>query len=111
RRLGVKDPGTEDGKTIRKICSLLAVRAARISAAAIFAVITRIDPDIKKRHIVAIDGSVYEKLPGFAENIKSAVSELSGVRTGKIRISLTKDGSGYGAAIIAAVSSAEGDTK
>lgn len=108
RRLGVKDPGTEDGKTIRKICGLLALRAARISAAAIFAVITRIDPDIKKRHIVAIDGSVYEKLPGFAENIKSAVSELSGARTGKIRIALTKDGSGYGAAIIAAVSLAEG---
>ncbi len=104
RRLGVKDPGIEDGNTIRKVCELLSVRAARISAAAIFAVITRMDPDIKKRHTVAIDGSVYEKLPGFSESIKSAVDELSGGRAGKIRIAMTKDGSGYGAAIIAAVS-------
>jgi hexokinase len=104
RCLGVKDPKVEDGKTIRKICGLLSVRAARISAAAIFAVITKIDPGIKRKHAVAIDGSVYEKLPGFSGNIKRAVNELSRGRAGKIKIALTKDGSGYGAAIIAAIS-------
>ena len=62
------------------------------------------DPDIKKKHTVAMDGSVYEKLPGFSENVKSAIGELSGERAGKIKIALTKDGSGYGAAIIAEVS-------
>lgn len=103
RRLGVKDPEAKDGNIIRKVCELVSVRAARISAAAIFAIITGMDPDIKKRHTVAMDGSVYEKLPGFSENIKSAVAELSGARAGKIKITLTKDGSGRGAAIIAAV--------
>ncbi|MFH1189847.1 MAG: hexokinase [Candidatus Omnitrophota bacterium] len=104
RRLGVKGPKVEDARMIKRICELLSARAARISSAAIFAVITRMDPGMRKRHTVAIDGSVYEKLPGFSAKIRETIGELSSGKAGRIRVTLTKDGSGRGAAIIAAVS-------
>ncbi|MCX5678040.1 MAG: hypothetical protein NTY76_02910 [Candidatus Omnitrophica bacterium] len=104
RRLGVKDPSFEDLKVVRRACELISTRAARISAAAIVAVVTKIDPHVIRKHTIAIDGSVYEKLPGFSEKIKEVIGELSGRSSGKIKITLTKDGSGYGAAIIAAIS-------
>jgi len=97
------DPSFKDKETVRKICELVARRAARISAAAITAVVTKIDPSLKRNHTVAIDGSVYEKLPGFSGWMEEAIRELSGRSSGKIKLMLTKDGSGYGAAIIAAV--------
>lgn len=110
RRSGVKDPSPEDRKTVRRVCELVSIRAARISAAAIVAVVTKTDPSIRRKHTVAIDGSVYEKLPGFSGKIKEAIRELSGRSSGKIRIMLTKDGSGYGAAIIAAVAASKRDS-
>ncbi len=95
-----------DRKTIKKICGIISARAARITGAAIAAVVTKIDPEITTRHTIAIDGSVYEKLPKFAYNVKKALKELTGQRAGNINLALTKDGSGRGAAIIAAVASA-----
>jgi hexokinase len=67
------------------------------------AVMTRIEPSLSRKHTIAIDGSVYEKHPGFAANIRKAMREILGARAAKIRLALTKDGSGIGAAIIAAV--------
>jgi hexokinase len=108
RRSGIKDPSSEDLKVVRRVCGLVSIRAARISAAAIAAVVTKTDPHMRRKHTIAIDGSVYEKLPGFSGNIKEAIGELSRRSSGKIKIALTKDGSGYGAAIVAAVAALEG---
>jgi hexokinase len=103
RSSGARDSSPEDRMIVKRICELISIRAARISAAAIVAVVTKMDPGIKRRHTVAIDGSVYEKVPGFPEKIKMAVDGLSGRSSGKVKIMLTKDGSGRGAAIMAAV--------
>ncbi len=103
RKAGVRHQSIEDRKMIKRVCGLVTLRAARISAAAIFAVVTKIDPGLKKAHTIAIDGTIYEKLPGFAGNIIYAIKELSGRSAGRINITLTKDGSGRGAAIVAAI--------
>ncbi len=100
---GVRDQSLNDRKTIRKICGIISLRAACITAAAMTAVITKIDPKIKNRHTIAIDGSVYEKLPEFANNVNAELRKLAGQSSTRIRLSLTKDGSGRGAAILAAV--------
>jgi hexokinase len=63
------------------------------------------DPELSARHTVAVDGSVYEKHPGFAGNIKASLAGLFGRRASSIELVLSKDGSGKGAAIIAAVAS------
>jgi hexokinase len=88
---------------VKAVCGIVAARAARISASAMAAVVTKIDPALSASHTIAIDGSVYEKHPGFAAKVKGALKELFGRRASRIRLALTKDGSGKGAAIIAAV--------
>jgi len=78
-------------------------RAARISASCIAAIITKIDPDLSGEHIVAIDGSVFEKHPTFADNMREALGDIFNKKSSCIKLTLAKDGSGKGAAIIAAV--------
>jgi len=103
RELGIKNSSLADRKRIKKICEMIGLRAARVSAAAIGAVATKMDPDLSLRHTIAIDGSVYEKHPGFAKNMRAALAELFGHEAQRIKLALAKDGSGKGAAIIAAV--------
>jgi hexokinase len=95
-----------DRRIIREVCDTVSVRAARISAAAMAAVVTRMDPKLSRKHTIALDGSVYEKHPGFSGNIKKALKELFGSKASRIKLVLSKDGSGKGAAIIAAVAGA-----
>jgi len=100
---GIRNSTFEDRCLIKRVCELVSNRAARASAAAMAAVITKIDPALSKTHTVAIDGSVYEKHPGFSKNIRTGLEELLDKKASKIKISMAKDGSGKGAAIIAAV--------
>lgn len=103
KNIGISKSTTEDRYLVKKICYLISNRGAFISGAAIGAVITKMDPGITQGHTVAIDGAVYEKHPGFSMNIRKALKELFGARASRIKIRLAKDGSGKGAAIIAAV--------
>ena len=88
---------------LKLLCRMVSERAARISAAVMAAVITKMDPKLKKRHSVAIDGSLYEKHPGFSGSMKKALSEIFKNKSRRIKIELAKDGSARGAAILAAV--------
>ncbi len=103
RRLGISKSSLEERKLVKKICGMVSRRASRISAAAIAAVVTKMDSNLYRKHIVAIDGSLYEKHPHFSKNIKSALREIFGRKTNRIDMMLTKDGSGKGAAVIAAI--------
>ena len=51
---------------------------------------------------VAVDGTVFEKYPRFKERMQDGLAELLGARAQGVRLVLAKDGSGVGAAIIAA---------
>jgi hexokinase len=102
-RLGVKSASVATCHSVRRICQIVSCRSARISAACIAAIITRMDPGIRRRHKVAMDGTVYEKHPTFAKEITAALEDLFGSKSGRISISMVKDGSGTGAAVIAAV--------
>ena len=97
----------EDRWIVKKLCAIIARRSARITAAVVFAIITHIDKQIKRNHTVAIDGSLFEKYPHFKDDTRRAVREISlGIfkddRSDKISFKLSPDGSGIGAAIIAA---------
>jgi hexokinase len=100
----------DDKKTVKEVCAIVARRAARITAAVIFAVVTHTDRNIQRYHTVAIDGSLFEKHPSFKKNMREAMRELSmevfkDNRCDKISFELTTEGSGVGAAIIAAMAS------
>ncbi len=63
---------------------------------------TKNDPGLQGAHTVAVDGSIFEKMPGFRESMRAAFGELFGVLAERITLALTHDGSGLGAAMIAA---------
>jgi hexokinase/galactokinase len=103
-KIGIPNSTIEDRRLIEKICGLVSTRAARLSAAAIATVVTKMDPELSRPHTIAIDGSLFEKYPDFEKRMRDALVEIFGpAKAGNIKMVLAKDGSGKGAAIIAAV--------
>lgn len=101
-RQGVQQSSYKNRLLIKKICGYVSNRGALISAAALAAVVMKIDPELSSRHTVAVDGSVYEKHPHFSGNMKSGLYRIFGKKSKNIKLSLIKDGSGLGASIMAA---------
>lgn len=93
----------DDIEAMKRVFKLISDRAALICAAAIAAVITKNDPGPSRRHKIAVDGTVYEKYYGFKDKIMYNLKKILGRNSSKVELALTKDGSGIGAAIIAAV--------
>ena len=102
RKLDIKHSKAFDRQFLKEISGLVSGRAARLSAVAIASVLTKINPALSGKHTIAIDGSVYEKHPNFSENMYATLKEIFGEKTKNIRLSLTKDASAKGAAIVAA---------
>ena len=94
-----------DRQRLQELASALVVRSARLVTATYVGIIWQLagDEAIKKQHI-AIDGSVYEKMPLAKENIMRALSELLGESAPLVDTVLENGGSGLGAAIAAAMS-------
>ncbi len=103
--LGVKGPPPADLAALRHIASLVATRSARLIAATYLGVLKRLDPYVKDRHTIAIDGSLYEKMPGFDRAVRSALDGVLAEDGSRVALKLTKGGSGIGAAIAAAMAS------
>ena len=100
--LGIEKSSYKERALVKRICGLVSNRGALISAAALGAVILKIDPELFDKHTVAVDGSVYEKHPHFSGNMKSGLYRIFGKKSGHIHLSLIKDGSGFGAGMAAA---------
>ena len=100
--LGASGTGAEEAGAIRRVGWIVSARASRIAAAVLAATISKGDPALDRPHTVAVDGSVFEKHPGFKEEMEKTFLELWPERGDRIRLALTHDGSGLGAAIIAA---------
>jgi hexokinase len=99
------DIAAEDVEKVQKLASTLVIRSARLVTASFVGIIWQQAGSGKaqKQHI-AIDGSVYEKMPLAKENIMRALSELLGEEAAVIDTVLENGGSGLGAAIAAAMS-------
>lgn len=111
KELGILKSGFKDRALLKKICGCVSKRASSLSAIALAAVISKIDPRLSRKHTVAIDGSVYEKHPGFSKNMRATLRQLFAEKSRKIKMALTKDGSGAGAAIIAAIALKKQDNR
>jgi hexokinase len=90
-------------RIIQRVFGMVARRSARVAGAIISGALTRVARRSAKRETVAVDGSLFEKYPGYSRNVSEAVRELAGVSGKGVQLKLTKDGSGVGAAVIAAV--------
>ncbi|MDD4334343.1 MAG: hexokinase [Desulfotomaculaceae bacterium] len=87
---------------LHTIASLLTTRSARLVAATWAGVLRHLDPLLKNQHTIAVDGSLYEKMTGFAWRLREAMDEILQDRAGQVTLKSTRDGSGMGAAIAAA---------
>eukprot|EP01127_Copromyxa_protea_P003354 TRINITY_DN13180_c0_g1_i1.p1 TRINITY_DN13180_c0_g1~~TRINITY_DN13180_c0_g1_i1.p1 ORF type:complete len:451 (+),score=93.51 TRINITY_DN13180_c0_g1_i1:99-1355(+) len=97
--LGVKESSIEERRFVKDVCHIIAVRAARLTSTLLCALLkhTGLDTDTTSQPVVAIDGSVFEKFPGFPEMMHEAVVELLG--RDAMQFVLAQEGSGYGAAL------------
>lgn len=94
----------EDLKKIQQLDAAIIIRSARLVTASYVGIIWQRagEGEIIPQHI-AVDGSVYEKMPLVQENINRALEELLGKDSEKVDTILDNGGSGLGAAIAAAM--------
>lgn len=103
--IGIPKAADQDRDAAALVCRIVSKRSARIAGAALAAVVTWMDANLERKHTIAIDGSLFEKYPGYPENMRCVLEELFARRADRIALCATSDGSGIGAAIIAAVAS------
>ena len=104
-------------KFVVKVCDVVTRRAARLAAAGIVGILKKIGrdgsggitggrsrSDMKmRRTVVAIEGGLYSKYTLFREYLREALNEILGEDIAKhVILKVTEDGSGIGAALLAA---------
>ncbi|SDF75222.1 hypothetical protein [Sporomusa acidovorans] len=102
-RWGLGNLTIDELRVLRMVARVVAVRSARLVASTWAGVLGRIDPELSRRHSIAVDGSLYEKMPGYAGFLTQGMIDFFGTKAEQITIKLSKDGSGIGAAIAAAI--------
>jgi len=88
---------------LTEVAKAIFSRSSKIVAAEIYAIVTYIDPSFKSIHKVAFDGSIYEKVDFFRENLDKELKILFKDNISQIHHYLIKDGSSMGAALAASM--------
>ncbi|XVE98081.1 hypothetical protein REPUB_Repub03eG0074700 [Reevesia pubescens] len=95
-------------KVIVELCDIATSRGARLSAAGIVGILKKLGRDTvkdgeKQKSVVALDGGLYEHYTKFRTCMVNTIGELLGEEVSKnIVIEHSNDGSGIGAALLAA---------
>ena len=93
-----------DLHTIHQVCCLVRNRAARQGA--MFCSAPLLKTGTTGLATIAVDGSVYEKMPSFQKLYAKGIERILG-KESNVKVMLQKDGSGIGAAMIAALAWAD----
>ncbi|KAH7565329.1 hypothetical protein ACOSP7_020348 [Xanthoceras sorbifolium] len=95
-------------KTIVELCNIVATRGARLAAAGILGILKKMGRDVvrdgeRQKAVIALDGGLYEHYNEYRKCLVNTLEELLGEEVYKtIDIEHAKDGSGIGAALLAA---------
>lgn len=96
---GIENPTLEDCSVVKCLCNAVTKRAAKLTAAGLAVILKRMN---KSDVTIAVDGSLFRyhpRLQIIMENtLKNLINPLN-----KFQIVLSTDGSGKGAAVVAAV--------
>ncbi|XP_041477382.1 hexokinase-2-like isoform X2 [Lytechinus variegatus] len=95
------DPSIDDIMLVRAVCHSVAKRAARLAVAGLAAVTKKVHRENRPEVTIGIDGTLYKKHPLFKKEMEEMMKQL--VPGVKVNFMLSEDGSGKGAALIAAV--------
>ncbi|MBM7866350.1 hexokinase [Heliobacterium gestii] len=107
-RAGIEASDRAERRLLQRIAAAASRRSARLVAATYLGALRHEDPVLSNRHTIAVDGSLYEKMPGYAQDLDDALAELLGEKAGQVSVRLIKNGSEVGAAIAAAIVAAVG---
>ncbi|KAF5743004.1 hexokinase [Tripterygium wilfordii] len=106
--LEISNTSLKTRKKVVELCDIVATRAARLSAAGILGILKKLGKDKvrdgeKQKSAIAMDGGLYEHYSKFSSCMESTLKELLGEEVSKsIAIEHSNDGSGIGAALLAA---------
>ncbi|KAM1714376.1 hypothetical protein ACFX12_024992 [Malus domestica] len=95
-------------KVIVELCNIVATRGARLAAAGVLGVLKKLGRDAVKdgenqKTVVALDGGLYEHYTEYSKCLENTLRELLGEEVAEtIVIEHSNDGSGIGAALLAA---------
>ena len=102
--LGVPEASEDDRRRLREICVSVGRRSARLVAMAIVATAAYVDPELDREHLAAADGSLFRGYPDYQVEVERGIANLLGDRADRIQVAYLRDGSGIGAAVLAAMS-------
>nr|VDD29076.1 unnamed protein product [Brassica oleracea] len=96
-------------KVVISLCNIIATRGARLSAAGIYGILKKLGRDAPKdgettqKSVIAMDGGLFEHYTQFSECMESSLKELLGDEASEsVEVIHSNDGSGVGAALLAA---------
>ncbi|CAA0814685.1 Hexokinase-1 [Striga hermonthica] len=97
-------------RAVVRLCHIIATRGARLAAAGVLGVLKKMGRDTLrddgKKTVIAMDGGLYEHYQEFRECLENTLQELLGEEVAQsIRVEHSNDGSGIGAALLAASNS------
>ena len=99
-----KEPDAAECADIQKLAKVILTRSVRLVTATFVGILWQLAGEGKLgRQHIAVDGSVYEKMPGAKEGIMATLQELLGEDAAEVDTILDNGGSGLGAAIAAAM--------
>lgn len=97
--LGITNASREDAELVRYVCSLVSARASALAGAGLATVLNYME---RPMCTVGIDGSVYKYHPKVHKLMTETINRFVDPKC-KFKLMLSEDGSGKGAALIAAV--------
>ncbi|CAK7356762.1 unnamed protein product [Dovyalis caffra] len=106
--LEISNTSLQTRKVVVELCNIVATRGSRLAAAGILGILKKIGRDIVKdgdeqRTVIAMDGGLYEHYSEYSKCLENTLNELLGEEVSKtIMIEHANDGSGIGAALLAA---------
>lgn len=97
-------------KMVVDICDIVASRGARLAAAGIVGILKKLGRDtVKKgeeqRSVIALDGALFKHYSEFRDCLINTLNKLLGDAAEYVVVELSNDGSGTGAALLAASNS------
>lgn len=92
---------------IKAVAEMVVDRSATLIAATYAGFLRRLDPHRQRRHVIGVNGSLYEKMPGFADRIKSVLSTHGAWSADRVSFAVVNEAPLVGAAIAAAMAVSE----
>uniref|UniRef100_J3M6K4 Phosphotransferase n=1 Tax=Oryza brachyantha TaxID=4533 RepID=J3M6K4_ORYBR len=124
--LKLQDVPHKTRKLVVRVCDIITQRAARLAAAAIVAILQKIGCDgtlcgtsevrtmrgVRRRTVVAIEGGLVQGYSAFREYLDEAIVEILGEEiAATVSLRVMEEGSGTGAALLAAAYSSARQSK